>query len=94
MKVVWTSEAISEIEAIIDYIAVDNPNAAFALADQIITRVEKHLPTIPNSGRPGRVKATREIIVHASYIVACRVTDTAIEILTVRHAARLWPESF
>ena len=94
MKVVWTSEALSEIEAIVDYIAADSPKAALALADQILTRVDEQLATNPKSGRPGRVEGTRELIVHTAYIVAYRVTGTAVEVLAVRHAARLWPESF
>ena len=94
MKVVWTSEALSEIEAIVDYIAADSPKAALALADQILTRVDEQLATNPKSGRPGRVEGTRELIVHTSYTVAYQITDTTVEVLIVRHAARLWPESF
>jgi len=94
MRVMWTDEAISQIEAIIDYIAADNPRAALALAEQIIARVEDQLAANPMSGRPGRVEGTRELIVHPSYIVAYRIAGTAVEVLTVRHAARLWPDTF
>ncbi len=94
MKLVWTAEAISQIEAIINYVAADNPQAALDLADLIITGVDDQLTANPRSGRPGRVEGTRELIVHPSYIVAYRLTITAVEVLSVRHAARLWPDSF
>ncbi len=55
--------------------------------------VETILPNNPYAGRPGRVEGTRELVVHESYLVAYEIADT-INILTVRHAARLWPERF
>ncbi len=94
MKVIWTERSISEIEGIVDHILVDNPSAAFALADRIFEFVENLLPDNPNLGRPGRVNDTRELVVHASYLVAYRVKGSAIEILSVRHSARLWPKDF
>ena len=94
MKVLWTEEALAEIEAIVDHIAADNPAAARAIADRIFDAVMDQLPESPRSGRPGRVEGTRELVVHHAYIVVYRVTPSAIEILTVRHAARLWPEKF
>ena len=93
MKVVWSAESIHQIEAITDYIAEDDPNAAYALADRIFTVTETVLSKHPKAGRPGRVEGTRELLVHASYIVAYEVTDEMIGILTVRHTARLWPDS-
>lgn len=91
MKLRWSAESLSELEAIIEYIARDNPTAALELGEQILSSVEAVLPENPYSGRPGRVEGTRELVVHYSYIVAYEVTDT-INILTVRHAARLWPD--
>jgi len=93
MRVVWTDEAIAELEGIIDYIAADNPPAAYDLADEIITWSDAQLTENPMSGRPGRVADTRELIVHGSYIVVYRVGRETVQILTVRHGARLWPKS-
>jgi plasmid stabilization system protein ParE len=45
-------------------------------------------------GRPGRVDGTRELVLHHSYLIAYRVTETAVEIIHVRHAARRWPSAF
>ncbi|MDB5571288.1 MAG: addiction module toxin, RelE/StbE family [Hyphomicrobiales bacterium] len=51
------------------------------------------LPT--QSGRPGRVAGTRELLVAgAPYVVAYRVNGAVIDILGVLHTARRWPEAF
>ena len=94
MSVLWTAEALTEVEAIVEYIAADNPGAAIALSSQIFDSVETLLSDHPQAGRPGRVAGTRELVVHASYVVAYRITNEGLQILTVRHTARLWPEAF
>jgi toxin ParE1/3/4 len=92
MKLCWSAQSLRELEAIVEYIATDNPAAAMELGEQILSSVETVLPDNPKTGRPGRVAGTRELVVHQSYIVAYEVTDT-INTLTVRHAARLWPDN-
>jgi len=91
MKLRWSAHSLRELEAIIEYIATDNPTAALELGEQILSSVDAVLPANPYAGRPGRVEGTRELVVHESYIVAYEFTD-AVYILTVRHSARLWPE--
>ena len=92
MEVSWTDESIEQIENIVAYISKDNVSAALALIDSIFNQVEVMLPDNPRAGRPGRVDGTRELVVHSSYLIAYRISTNTIEILTVRHAARLWPE--
>ena len=82
------------MEAIRDYIATDNETAAYELIEYIFTTINTLLPENPTIGRPGRVDRTREMVVHTSYIVAYQVVGSRIEILTVRHTSRLWPEAF
>ncbi len=94
MKLVWTVEAINQIEDICSYIAKDNPLAAMGVANAIFDTVEASLSDNPNAGRPGRVSGTRELMVTGPYIVACQVGRDRVEVLTVRHGARLWPEEF
>ena len=91
MKLRWSANSLRELEAIIEYIAADNPTAALELGELILSSVDAVLPANPYAGRPGRVEGTRELVVHESYIVAYEVTD-AVHILTVRHSAKLWPE--
>lgn len=44
-------------------------------------------------GRPGRIVGTRELIVTVTnYLVAYRVSDAHIDILTILHGAQQWPD--
>jgi toxin ParE1/3/4 len=90
-SVVWFTGAESDLEQIVDYVAIDNIQAALLLARRIVGAVEESLPHNPNMGRPGRVGGTRELIVHKNYIVIYEVSADAINILEVIHAARLYP---
>lgn len=93
MRVRWTRPALQDLEAIEDYIAADNPAAAFRLIDKLIDRTENSLRHAPSSGRPGRIVGTRELIfADMPYIVVYRIKECA-DILAVRHAARRWPDS-
>ncbi len=94
MKLYWSLESLSEIEKIAEYIAKDNVSAALSLVNTIFERTETSLTENAKVGRPGRVAGTRELVVHSSYIVAYRIQKENIEILTIRHTARLWLEKF
>lgn len=40
-EVIWTEPALSDLEAIADYIALDNPAAARALVQRVLSHVEQ-----------------------------------------------------
>lgn len=40
-EVIWTEPALSDLEAIADYIALDNPAAARALVQRVVERVSQ-----------------------------------------------------
>jgi toxin ParE1/3/4 len=86
----WRTAARIDLRRIIEYISTDNPAAALALVQLIEMRADR-LCDNPKMGRPGRVKGTRELIVHPSYIVVYRETPKAVTILRVIHSARRWP---
>ena len=90
MRIRWRPLAEADRDAIIDYIAQDNPLAAIELGDTINERVAE-LPTYPKLYRLGRVKGTREMVVHPNYLVVYRVRRNSIEIVRVLHSARQWP---
>jgi len=48
-EIVWTDPALSDLDAIADYIALDNLPAARALVQRVFARVEQ-LGQFPNSG--------------------------------------------
>ena len=94
MRVRWTEPAARALESIQDYIAQDNPQAAFEVAQRIrlaTGRLEEH----PKIGRPGRVLGTYELVIHGiPYIVPYRIRKKEVQILSVYHTSRKWPESF
>ncbi|HEY9619154.1 MAG TPA: type II toxin-antitoxin system RelE/ParE family toxin [Crinalium sp.] len=94
MKLVWTKQAIVDLNAAYDYIAETSPD----VAEVIIERIENSLESLrqfPEMGRPGRVKDTREVVVpRTPFILPYRVRKNRIEILAVLHGSRRWPDNF
>ena len=92
MKLVWAQYALEDRRAIYDHIEADDARAAAAVDARIADAVAR-LIDFPESGRPGRVEGTRELVVgRTSCVVAYRVTPEAVRILRVLHGARLWPD--
>ena len=92
MRLVRTATYRADLEAIVDYIAAENPRAALAIWDEIENQVER-LARYPHSGRIGRVDGTRELVVtRTPYIVGYRLDEDAVLILRVLHGARQWPD--
>ena len=91
MTILWTSGARSDLIAIFDYIANDNPAAAAALVDRVdeaVMRLEDH----PGLGRPGRRAGTRELVIAgSSYIAVYRIRRDTVQVLRVLHGAQKWP---
>lgn len=92
MKLAWTRLALSDLDSAYAYIAEENP----AAAARSIERIRKALEAVrrhPEIGRAGRVDGTRELIVPGTpFIVAYRQKAKRIEILSVIHGARRWPD--
>jgi plasmid stabilization system protein ParE len=61
---------------------------------QIVNTVQQ-LETFPMSGRAGRVRGTRElVVVNTPFIAAYAIQKTNIVILAVYHGAQQWPQVF
>ncbi len=92
MKVRWLKVAALNLEQVGSYIAMYNPEAA-KRAVQKITQSSERLALFPESGRPGRVAGTRELVVTGlPYILVYRVKPTRVDIHRVFHDAQRWPE--
>ncbi|MGH8244737.1 MAG: type II toxin-antitoxin system RelE/ParE family toxin [Steroidobacteraceae bacterium] len=58
-EVVWTEPALSDLDAIADYIALDNPDAARGLVQRVFQHVDQ-LATHPRSGsKPPELRGWR-----------------------------------
>lgn len=88
--IIWTSQALDDLQAIGDFIARDAPAFAQAFVDKVFETVER-LETFPGSGRivpEVNQVSTREIIL-GSYRIVYLLSDDEVSILTVFHASRL-----
>ena len=92
MRLTWSAFALADRDGIFDYIEAENPAAAVAI-DARIVAAARRLLDFPESGRPGRVSGTRELVVTGTpYIAAYTVAAEAIRILRVLHGAQQWPD--
>ena len=58
-RLIWTEPALSDLNEIAEYIALENPSAARALVQRVFSVVER-LERHPGSGKvPGELKGTR-----------------------------------
>jgi toxin ParE1/3/4 len=63
-ELIWTEPALSDLDAIADYIALDKPDAAKTFVQRVFSRVEQ-LQEHPESGSPIRElpdSASRQIV--------------------------------
>jgi len=72
-----------------DYIAFDNPQAAFDL-DLMFEKKADQLIENPQLHKIGRMKGTREAVVHPNYIIIYSIEKETISILRVLHSAQRW----
>ena len=92
MKLVWSTFALADRDGIFTHIESDNPRAAIAVDKRIATAVRRLLD-FPESGRPGRVAGTRELVITGTaYITADTATESTIRVLRVLHGAQRWPD--
>jgi addiction module RelE/StbE family toxin len=91
-RIVWTSQAIEDVEAIRAYIARDSAWYGARLTEQILEAIER-AAEFPLAGRVvpemGRT-SIREIIL-GNYRIVYRVGADIMEIATVFHASRSFP---
>ena len=93
MRLVWSQHATDDRLAIFMWIAQDDPQAA-ANVDDRIEEAARRLIDFPNSGRPGRIEGTRELVIaRTPYVAPYQLVGDTVRILRVIHGARMWPSS-
>ena len=91
MKIEWLPKAAHNLNAQLAYIGEHNPAAAIDVGDAV-EKCLSRLADLPESGRPGRLPGTRELVVtRTPFIVVYRIEPAAVVILRVLHAAQRWP---
>ena len=93
-NVVFSQEALDDLEEIVLYIAQDNRNAALRLHDEVMEKTN-NLKTFPKLGRP--VPDTKmknfgfRMLLIKSYIAFYRILDDKVYIYRVVHGATNYP---
>lgn len=89
-QVIWTEPALSDLDAIADYIALDKPEAARQLVQRVFRHVEQ-LADHPKSGsKPQELRGWRyRQIVEPPCRVFYRIDGDRVYILYVMRAERL-----
>jgi addiction module RelE/StbE family toxin len=86
----WTPIALEDLNHAFEFISLDKPGAAKATIAKVLKSLEQ-LKNFPESGRVGRVKSTRELVVKTTpYLIVYRLNENYLEILTVLHSSRKW----
>lgn len=89
-EVIWTEPALSDLDAIADYIALDNPEAARHLVQRVFRHVEQ-LANHPRSGsKPRELKGWRyRQIVEPPCRIFYRLDGKRVYILYVMRSEQL-----
>lgn len=91
MRLVWARYSLDDRDTIFSYLERENPRAAVHVDEEIVSAVRR-LVDFPESGRPGRIAGTRELIIRRTpSIAAYMVMADRIRILRVLHGAQMWP---
>ena len=89
-RVIWTRQAIEDVEAIKAYVARDSVRYAALLVERIVASVGR-LESFPKSGRvvPEVGDESLREVIYGAYRVVYRVQSDSVEVAAVHHAARL-----
>ena len=85
-RIVWTDEAVGNLEAIATYISAFNPAAAARLAGRLIDLADS-LAEYSERGRDAG-NGRREMTVVWPYVLRYRVEGDTVFILRIRHGAQ------
>ncbi|KRW82929.1 type II toxin-antitoxin system RelE/ParE family toxin [Marinobacter sp. P4B1] len=87
MKLVYTDEAIEDLQRLREFIAVHNPSAAARIATELVGKIEL-LPDVPKMGTPVEMAPVPDSVrdmVFGKYVVRYSLHPSAIIILRVWH---------
>lgn len=89
MKLLWKPLALEDRERIMNYIARDIPVAALD-RDLLFEDTADRLRSHPLLYKAGRLKASREAVVHPNYVMVYTIDKGTVVILRILHAAQNW----
>ena len=85
-RVIWSDQALEQLEAITTYVRTDSPVAAARLEVRIVEKADS-LVMMPDRGRS--ISGGRRVIaVTRNYLLCYVVVREEVRVLSVRHTAR------
>ena len=90
LNLIWEADAELQFLNLLDFVGERNAAAAIRLKS-LIDDALRRTCQFPESGRPGRVSGTRELIVHPNYVVVYQITPNAIDVIRLLHARQRYP---
>ncbi len=93
MRILWTDEALADLEEILAYYYLEaSPRTAAAVERRIVEEIGS-LPPYPERVRASdRVPGARELAVHKlPYVIFFQLRDDALVVLNVVHSRRKFP---
>ena len=93
MEVYWTDKALSQLDAIYEYIAQDVPIYALSVVDKITAR-SAQLSAFPQSGRaiPEYEDVELRELIEPPYRLLYRVNGERIDVIAIFHGAQRLPD--
>ena len=89
-EVIWTEPALSDLDAIADYIALDKPEAARQLVQRVFQHVEQLVDHPKSGSKPPELKGWRyRQIIEPPCRIFYRVDEDRVYILYVMRAEQL-----
>ena len=91
-KIVFTEDSLSDLEAILDYIRADDPEAAARFGTALLNHTEL-LATFPHIGTPVEQREKVRKVLHTPVRIYYRIDEKRqiVEILHFWHTARQEP---
>lgn len=92
MNVSFTPESEADLDAIYDFSASHDDQAAARVLARILQSIA-HLESFPMLGRPGRIAGTRELsIAGLAYYAVYRIVDaTQLDVVAIMHERQQSP---
>jgi toxin ParE1/3/4 len=88
-------QATRHLDQAHDYVTLSNSEEVAARVIMHIATSVQRLATFPMSGRSGRVRGTRELVIsNPPFVVAYSIEKDRIVILAIYHGAQQRPEVF
>jgi addiction module RelE/StbE family toxin len=95
MRIRYTKTALVDLRAVFVYLSRE---ADEHIAETVLARLRSIVSSLidfPDQGRSGRVAGTRELIIPKTSLIAVyRVEKGEVQIISLIHIARRWPETF